>query len=339
MNYKFRVIISQNVDKLLKLSKDINDKHILDGVSSPLKGLNMTGMAASLAIAKTKHDESEQASIDKETALQNRNLALGLDESQFSFTPNTVLFYVTSIRDFLLGVNKGTERNIGNWGFVVNNKTKGEVTVIIPRNATKLLKLANKIKAKHTADGATSILEAFDMTDFSSLIAAAEAQIVLFDGLKTIKEKAVQDRNLAMGKAKGQSTKTIGTLGNYIRGVRDTLKGLYKGREQTLADWGFEVLNGSTPPPTDPSPYTISGLVNDASTLAPIGAANLVFATSIGPMIANTNPLGEYSLDVLITAEETANVSINAPGYLPFAQVVTLTPEGNATFNFALTAV
>ena len=42
----------------------------------------------------------------------------------------------------------------------------------------------------------------------------------------------------------------------YVRAARDVLLGIYKGNEQKLGEWGFEVdygpRSGGTPPPTPP---------------------------------------------------------------------------------------
>jgi hypothetical protein len=337
MKNNFRVIIPQNVDEFLTLSNDIVNKHTTDGVSSILNGINMTDMIAKNTLAKTKHDESEQLTLDKEKAIEDRDLALGLADTQSSYTPNTVLYFVSGIRDFLLGVNKGSEKTLGDWGFVVNRKKDKDINVLIPRKATELLKLAKKISAKDTADGVSSILTPFDMTAFNSLLTIADTQTVLAEKLKGDKEKALQDRNLAMGRAKTQSSKTKGTLANYVRAVRDVLQGIYKGNEQTLSEWGF-VVNTSLPTPDpDPTPYTISGIVTSAVGATPIGDAMLTFNTSIGPLMTNTNPLGEYTLDIANTADESANVNIMAIGFQPFVSIVALTPEGSGVFNFELT--
>ncbi|MDP2176173.1 MAG: hypothetical protein Q8K70_09730 [Bacteroidota bacterium] len=69
----------------------------------------------------------------------------------------------------------------------------------------------------------------------------------------------------------------------------------------------------------------------------PVGDAMLKFNNRLGPLMTNTNPLDEYTLDIGITADESANVSIMAIGFQPFAFIVSLTPDGIGEFNFELT--
>jgi hypothetical protein len=74
---------------------------------------------------------------------------------------------------------------------------------------------------KHTADGTGSPLSGLDMTDMGARVTAADTQN---------KNAAQLYRNAVKG-----------TIAHYVRSVRDVLLGLYKGNEQKLGDWGFEV--------------------------------------------------------------------------------------------------
>ncbi|MDP2176174.1 MAG: hypothetical protein Q8K70_09735 [Bacteroidota bacterium] len=58
-----------------------------------------------------------------------------------------------------------------------------------------------------------------------------------------------------MGRTKTQSSKTKGTLVNYVRAVWGVLQSIYKGNEQTLSEWGF-VVNTILPTP-DPTSFAI----------------------------------------------------------------------------------
>jgi hypothetical protein len=68
-------------------------------------------------------------------------------------------------------------------------------------------------------------------------------------------EQATQARDLALG----SGNPVEGTLLNYVRSVRDVLSGIYKGKEQKLGDWTFEVNqaaaggNGTQPQPQQPA--------------------------------------------------------------------------------------
>jgi hypothetical protein len=107
-NY-FRIVIPRIIVLILRLAKDIIDKHLADGLSSKLNNMNMTLFISRYNQANTQHNLAEQLDRDKETAMMERNLALGVAKNQYSYTPNTVKYFVYSIRDFLLGYFKGRE--------------------------------------------------------------------------------------------------------------------------------------------------------------------------------------------------------------------------------------
>ncbi len=84
----------------------------------------MTDMENKNTIAGKKHVLAKKLSREAEAATKARNLALGKGKDQQSTTPGTVLFYVTSIRDVLLGLFKGQEHKLRNWGFDVDVSTR-----------------------------------------------------------------------------------------------------------------------------------------------------------------------------------------------------------------------
>lgn len=114
-----RVIIPKNPDKLIELANDIVAKHTADGAASPLSNLNMADMTTKTAVADTQNQASGKAYRDAELATENRDLALGADRS----TQGTVNYYVAAVRDMLLGMYKGNEQKLGDWGFTVDQNT------------------------------------------------------------------------------------------------------------------------------------------------------------------------------------------------------------------------
>jgi hypothetical protein len=113
------VEIPTDAPGLIGLAALIIAKHVLDGAASPIKGLNMVDFTAKNATASAQHKLATQLNRDKEKATAERDHALGIAEGQTTKTPGTVKFYVTSARDVLLGLNKGKEFNLGDWGFDV----------------------------------------------------------------------------------------------------------------------------------------------------------------------------------------------------------------------------
>lgn len=119
-----RVIIPENAKGLIDLANKIIKKHKTDSSKNPLSAFSMTDMENKNIIAGKKHALAKKLSREAEAATKARNLALGKGKDQQSTTPGTVLFYVTSIRDVLLGLFKGQEHKLRNWGFDVDVSTR-----------------------------------------------------------------------------------------------------------------------------------------------------------------------------------------------------------------------
>lgn len=136
-NLKGRIKIPKNADDLIKLAENISAKHTADGANSPLAKLNMTDLAAKATTAKTNHTSAQALQKQAEKATENRNVALGTKKGQKSSTPGTVLFYVTSVRDMLLGLNKGNEQALGDYGFVVDKSPKASSASAAAKKAAK----------------------------------------------------------------------------------------------------------------------------------------------------------------------------------------------------------
>lgn len=128
-----RVIIPKNPDDLIALAKSIGTKHTADGAGSPLANLNMADFAAKTTSADAQSQLSAKLYRDAETATQNRDLALGTGRS----TPGTVNYYVTAARDILLGICKGNEQKLGDWGFTVEQSAQGGGSKPAPAPQTK----------------------------------------------------------------------------------------------------------------------------------------------------------------------------------------------------------
>lgn len=117
--------------------------------------------------------------------------------------------------------------------------------VLIPTAPDKLLTLANTILAKHTADDAASPLLMLNMADFAAKLTEANAKQVKALELRRQSEETTEQRNLYLGVAATQNSKTPGTLRYYISGIRELLKGFLRGEERKLGEWGFDVDSGS----------------------------------------------------------------------------------------------
>jgi len=79
----------------------------------------MADFTAKTTTADTQNQVSDKLYRDAETATQNRDLALGGDRT----TQGTVNYYVAAVRDILLGIYKGNEQKLGDWGFTVDQSS------------------------------------------------------------------------------------------------------------------------------------------------------------------------------------------------------------------------
>ena len=107
------------------------------------------------------------------------------------------------------------------------------------------LVLIQAIIAKHTKDGAGSPLDAKKMATLSALCAAATAKNQEAKTADAAAQQARQMRDTALGLAKSQTTQTPDTGLALATYVRDQLLLTYKGTEEALSAYGFEVVVGS----------------------------------------------------------------------------------------------
>ena len=113
-------------EELTKLGNVVFAKHTALGAASPLNGLDMVTFGTKLSESVDKRAEAKQLHDQAEALNQQAGLSLGVDKSQNTKTPGTVYATLTSARDILLGLNRGQERKLSEWGFnvVINDVTK-----------------------------------------------------------------------------------------------------------------------------------------------------------------------------------------------------------------------
>ena len=112
-----RINIPSNPSELIKLAIAIQAQHTKLGAASPLNGIEgIDGFGAKVTVADTNNKLADDLYKQAETATETRDKALGPNAT----TPGYVRFFVTSARDVLAGLNKGSEHKLGTWGFEVN---------------------------------------------------------------------------------------------------------------------------------------------------------------------------------------------------------------------------
>lgn len=121
-------IPSGSPDDLIKLGTTINGKHVALGAESPLSaGDNMTKLKAKLDSAEAKRKQAKELHQEAEALNQKANLDLGIGKTQTSKTEDTLLFYISAVRDILQGLYRGREEEMSNWGFnVVSGGSSGK---------------------------------------------------------------------------------------------------------------------------------------------------------------------------------------------------------------------
>jgi hypothetical protein len=116
-NKTFSVEIPTNPDDLITLAKAILAKDTALGANSPFKNIkNWSNFAPLNATADTSNQSSQSLYQQAEEATQARDNALNQSGQMKEFT---VRWFVTSARDVLLGLNKGSEQALGEYGFNV----------------------------------------------------------------------------------------------------------------------------------------------------------------------------------------------------------------------------
>ena len=265
-----KVIIPTDAAGMTELARLCIKKHTTDGANSVLPNSIMQTMQSLYDTASVKNQEQTVLKKNAETATEDRNLVLGTNEKQNRYTANTALFYVTSIRDYLLGFYRGNERKLGTYGFVVNSP-KGDVKVDIPKNADELTTLANTIVKAHNNSMPNSVIPATLIDPLTVLVAQAATLVEKAAQLSRDGEAATQSRNLLLGVSKGQNSKTPNTIRFCLSSVRDMLLGLYRGQEQRLGDWGFEVNSSAASANNQADVAVVDDNTNDPVTDDTIG--------------------------------------------------------------------
>lgn len=238
----YRVLISRNPDELLLLVNTIIAKHTADDTTSPLLLLAMDDCIDKVQQANALHEQALRLRRESELITEQRNLLLGIHAGQTSKTPDTLNNYISRVRSLLKGILRGQERKLGDWGFeVIMRSQSNRPRIPLSLKPEKLIALATQILQKHTADGEQSPLRYLNMTAMQTIFTQAQALTVQALQLRRDSETTTQARNLLLGMAKGQNRRTQGTILFYVTSIRDILEAIYRGSEQTLGDWGFEV--------------------------------------------------------------------------------------------------
>ena len=95
------------------------EKHKALGDASPLNSLDMVKYEKNLTSGRANRQKAKSLHNDGERLNQQAALNLGVDKTQNINTPGTVYSTRASARDILLGIYKGQEKQLAEWGFGV----------------------------------------------------------------------------------------------------------------------------------------------------------------------------------------------------------------------------
>lgn len=109
----------RKAEDLITTGEDVLKKHVELGEKSPLNGLDMETFAKNLNDAKARRAEAKKLHDQAELLNQQAGLSLGTDSTQNSKTTGTVYSTISSVRGILLGMYKGQEKKLSEWGFDV----------------------------------------------------------------------------------------------------------------------------------------------------------------------------------------------------------------------------
>jgi len=124
------------------------------------------------------------------------------------------------------------------------------VRVDIPSGRPEaLIMLAKRICDQHNANGAKSPLDAAKLSALQALVNTAETTNSSAKSFNAQAQTARQTRDQSLGIADGQTAYSPNTALNIITYVRDQLLLSLEGDEESLGNYGFNVVVGSAKVP------------------------------------------------------------------------------------------
>jgi len=251
-------------DSMITLSEAITEKHesysapaaspaaAAAAEESPLHHINMNAFKEKTALAKTTLASARKMDNEAQDLIQEAHTIMGTAEGQTSETEGTLYFLLDKIRTTLLGDSTGNEEELQKYGFiVVVGQTRGRRTSRIELpigKPDKFLSLCKDITKKHEAMGAASPLHHLDMEDFKTKTTTAFSKLKEGRKLHLDSDPETEKAYQLIGIGKGQNLQSEGSIYFSINKIKKTLLGFYKGAEEQLQLWGFNVVITTTLP-------------------------------------------------------------------------------------------
>lgn len=113
-----------------------------------------------------------------------------------------------------------------------------------------IIALAKDVHTKHAADGVDSPLDTDMMATLNTKTTSADTKNASAKQHDAQAQALRQDRDTLLGLADGQTADTPDTALNLLTYTRDALLLKYRGSEEKLSEYGFNVVIGSAKSPT-----------------------------------------------------------------------------------------
>lgn len=122
-----------------------------------------------------------------------------------------------------------------------------DIPITSPDEANKL---ANNIEAKAKEMGDDCPIDKKILDQLAALAKIQAEKRAEASKLHAAAQAATLDADTALGIAKGQNVNTLNTMYNAVTIIRDMLLIVYRGREEMLSEFGFNVVIGAAKSPT-----------------------------------------------------------------------------------------
>lgn len=235
-------------DGMIKLAEDLKAKHDTFGgtTDSSLHHYDMGAFGTKTTNAKNKLTDARTNDNQAQGLTQNSYTLMGFAEGQTIETEGTLYFTLDAIRLTLIAHHDGEEEKLQQYGFnIVIGETRGRRTVrasIPTKKPDDFLTLCKEITKKHEALAAASPLHHMDMASFKTKTTDAFNFLAQARSKHGTAEGETQTAYRIIGMGKGQNLRSEGTLYNLIARMKNNLLASYKGNEELLEEWGFNVV-------------------------------------------------------------------------------------------------
>ena len=303
-------------DDFVNLSLKFLGKHETDGAGSPLSPLPMAIFKTKAEGARDLRKEAKEEHALADSQSQQSQVLIGIAEGQNSSSEGTLYNYTIRFRKSLLAIHDSNPEDLSLWGFSVQvSQTGGKrtVKVDIPVKAPgDFLTLCDEIFDKHTADGATSALNAFDMADFETKKNGARTNRDNAENNRGSAQAKNQQAEVNLGIAEGQTRSTTNTCYNILTRGRDLLLALHQQNEENLNAWGFKVVISEAKSPTAKHAKSLTIIVKSAAEGNPTIEGATITPSEGDP--AQTDENGQITVPKPLLG--TATFTVSAPGHV-----------------------